>query len=528
MPNSTTTIYSDYDEFSKLIDRISVDDFDSQRRFCGPNNHKFGKLEIGNGSLCHKDRAELSLCGTKKERSINKWLRNRTSSLDFGVQITDKHGKTHPIHVNSNDNVLNFFEDLRFGRRTWLKRMTNAKFAAHRSLQATFFFAGNSRPTDPETLVMIDIDCKKFGTLEGALAFAQFLKEHFFPNLYIEVSTNGNGAHGFFVLEKCGLGADCINDLLLHRLQTWLRQVLSENDFDVENVEIKGTLPVIEWGESKYEVLDYRAGMLAKLPRIPTPEDEAALRETTLVSVDDLRSLPVVEERHEPKQSRVKQSSGLIASESITGKHIVEEELREIDGHYRAVAESLLDSHLLETSGRTKVTVEDVAIWLMLIKFFTENMNRDGSLPVERWREMWRALFQAGDINRSFCCQRFGIVRDYLSSLGLIAWQDESYRLGYINENGEYRKGKACKWKASDELMAMLQLPEVCEAEEGEKERTSFIRTNLLNFFRSLTRHPQSETIKPVLVDPEASLRINPDEIARFITPFEDFMGLAA
>ena len=528
MPNSYTSIYSAYDEFSKLIDKIAVEDFDGYRRFCGPNNQKFENLEVGNGSLCHKDREKLGLCGTKKERSINKWLRNRTSSLDFGVQITNKHGKTHPIHVNSNDTVLNFFEDLRFGRRTWLKRMTNAKFTAHRSSQATFFFAGNSRPNNPETLVMIDIDCKKFGTLEGALAFAQFLKEHFFPNLYIEVSTNGNGAHGFFVLEKCGLGAECINDLLLYRLQTWLRQVLSENDFDVENVEIKGTLPAIEWGESKYEVLDYRAGMLAKLPRIPMPEDEAALRETTLVTVDDLRRLPVVEERRIPRQRQAQQLSCRNVVGSITGKHIVEEELREIDGHYRAVAESLLDSHRLETRGKTKVTVEDVAIWLMLIKFFTQNMNRDGSLPVERWREMWRALFQAGDINRSFCCQRFGIIRDYLSSLGLIAWEDGSYRLGYIDENGEYRKGKACKWKASDELMAMLELPEVCEAEEGEKERTSFIRPNLLSFFKSLTRHPQSETIKPILVDPEAAMRINPDEIAQFITPFEEFMGLAA
>jgi len=528
MPNSTTSIYTDDEAFSQLIDRMSVDCFESRRRFCDPNILEIGNLEFESKNLCPKDWDNLDLCVPKKERSIYTWLRNRTSSLDFGVQITNKHGKTHPIHVNSNDTVLNFFEDLRFGRRPWLKKITNAKFAAHRNSVATFFFAGNSRPNATETLVMIDIDCKKFGTLEGALAFAEFLKEHFFPNLYIEVSTHGNGAHGFFVLEKCGCGADYINDLLLHRLQPWLRQLLSENDFDVENVEIKGTLPVIEWGETKYEVLTYKSGTLAKFPRIPTVEDEESLRNTTIVTVNDLQRLPIVEDKAKPS-SVSRQSSGTRqVSGSITGKHISDEELQEVDGHYRMVAETLMEAHQLKTSGRTVATVEDVAIFLMLLKFFTNNMNPDGSLPVKRWSEMWNSVKDAGDINRAFCCQRFSSIRDHLSKLGLLDWKDESYSIGWTDLDGQYHKGKAAKWKASEELMGMLQLPEVSQTEERKKGKTSFIRTTLLNFFKSLTRLPKSETIKPVLVDPEAPLRINPDEIARFITPFESFTGLAA
>ena len=235
-------------------------------------------------------------------------------------RLLDKKG-AHPIHINSNSKVENFFENLRFDRRVWLSKISNKNFADHRNEIETFYFAGNSRSKAAETLVLIDIDCKKVGSLDGALAFAEFLKEQFFPNLYIEVSTHGKGAHGFFVLEKCGCGAEHINDLLLKRLQTWLRQVLNENDFDVENVEIKGTLPVIDWGETKYEVLSYKSGTLAKFPRIPTLEDEEALRNTTIMTVNDLQRLPIVEQK--VKQSSESRASTTIrkVSESITGKH---------------------------------------------------------------------------------------------------------------------------------------------------------------------------------------------------------------
>lgn len=528
MPNSTTTIYSDYDEFSKLIDRISVDDFDSHRRFYGPNNQKFGKLESEITTFGSKDACIPELCGRKNKQAINKWLRDRTSSLDFGKEIVDKKGNAHPIHLNANKRVENFFEDLRFDRRAWLKKISDKNFEDHRNEIETFYFAGNSRPNASETLVLIDIDCKAFGSLKGALAFAKFLKEHFFSNLYIEVSTHGHGAHGFFVLEKCGCGAEHINGLLLHRLQPWLRRVLSENDFDVENVEIKGTLPVIDWGETKYEVLTYKSGTLAKYPRIPTVEDEESLRNTTVMTVNDLQRLPIVEEKTNQCSSSRPSSGTWQVSGSITGKHLSDDELQEVHGHYWMVAETLMEAHQIETSGKTVVTTEDVAIFLMLLNFFTNNMNPDGSLPVARWREMWKAVKDSGDIDRAFCCQRFCSIRDHLSKLGLLDWKDESYSIGWTDLDGQYHKGKAAKWKASEELMGMLELPKVSQTEEREKGKTSFIRTNLLDFFRSLTRLPQSETIKPILVVPEAPLRINPDEIAQFITPFEEFVGLAA
>ena len=94
------------------------------------------------------------------------------------------------------------------------------------------------------------------------------------------------------------------------------------------------------------------------------------------------------------------------------------------------LASAVMETHTLETNGRTVVTIEDVAIFLMLVKFFTNNMNKDGSLPVNRWRNLWNALFEAGDLNRAFCPQRFKAIRDYFSSLGLLDWADEKYWVG--------------------------------------------------------------------------------------------------
>lgn len=527
--------YRSYEEFSALVDSFfpDISDDDSQTPTFGP---KVGGVEANLrcrehvktfGPKVQTTQSSKVSTGRLKEQSIYTWLRNRTSGLDYGKEIAGRKGK-HPVHINKNEEVLAFFDDLRKGRRTWLDKIRNQDFIDHRKKKVTFYFAGDSKSKNDETLVLIDIDCKIMGTLKGAMAFAKFLKEHHFPNLYIEVSTHGNGAHGYFVLSKYGYGATVINNLLLHRLQTWLRKILAEQNFDVENVEIKGTLPVVEWGDEKYEALTYKSGTLAKLPRIETPEQEEQLRNTTVLTVNDLQNLPVIEEPKVNKSTKTRNPATAYVG-SISGKHISQDELGHLTGHYREVADSLMEVHALKTSGKTVATIEDVAIFLMLLKFFTDNMNPDGSLPVNRWSEMWKAVFEAGDINRTFCPQRFKVIRDHLSGLGLLDWQDENYRIGWTDEDGKYHKGKACKWRASKEFMAKLEIPVVAVLKkEGGGGGTSFIRTTLIEFFKFITQLPSEETTRPVLFDPEAPLRLNPDEINQFIKPFEAYTSLAA
>ena len=112
---------------------------------------------------------------------IETWLRKRTSHLDYGCKW-----KTKPIHCNKNETVIEFL----LGQRKWLGRMTNEKFTRHFSGEDTFYFAGNSFG---ESLFMIDIDCHERGSLAGAMAFAQFLKDNFFPGLYFEGPPTARG-----------------------------------------------------------------------------------------------------------------------------------------------------------------------------------------------------------------------------------------------------------------------------------------------------------------------------------------------
>ncbi len=242
--------------------------------------------------------------------------------------------------------------------------------------------------------------------------------------------------------------------------------------------------------------------------------------------MDELARLPVVED---VKKSAIgEQTAGREVVGSISGNVISQEELDKISGHYHDLAAALLNSHEIRTAGRSVVTNEDVAIFLMLLRFFSLNMNADGSLPVERWKKMWQALFEAGDIGRAFCPQRFKVIRDHLSSLGLLDWKDQTYCLGGYDQEGEYHKGRACKWQASDWLMEMLEEPAEQERYDVGGRRTSFIRTDFLKELQNLIQLPSEETIRPLRIELDRHLRLSPDDLIPLITPFEAFIGVAA
>src|SRR5690606_7865079 len=124
------------------------------------------------------------------------------------------------------------------------------------------------------------------GSLAGAIAFAEHLRDTRFPNLYFETSTNGNGVHGYIVVVKGDLGDEGLN-AVLGLLDRWLKSELSRGSWDVENVEVKGQAPVFGWGWNKFELLTYKSGQLAKLPREAVQRSEE-LRATTRITVEEL------------------------------------------------------------------------------------------------------------------------------------------------------------------------------------------------------------------------------------------------
>jgi hypothetical protein len=129
------------------------------------------------------------------------------------------------------------------------------------------------------------------------------------------------------------------------------------------------------------------------------------------------------------------------------------------------------------------VVEDDVAIFLMCLRFITSEMNADGTLPTRRFQALWTSLHECNDVSRAWNCHRFKAIRDHLSNLGLLEWADNTYTK---SGNGT---GRACKWKASNELLALL----IPKTQEGEKERTSFVATSAASDLGEPVSDPNTE-----------------------------------
>jgi hypothetical protein len=374
---------------------------------------------------------------TKQEREVIRWLRHFTSHLDVGRRIDGI-----PKHLNTNSRIASHFVNLhcysqpdcpirKKHRRTYLQSLRTRQLREHSADQETYYFTGSYKPEKP-ALIMIDVDCHRKGNLQGALAFASWLRSHHFANLYYEPSTNGKGAHAYLVIDKSGFSIPALKHLLFRRLQPWLNE--QAKGFDIELVEIKGLPPECQWGNDIYDLKAYKAGTLAKIPRgIFDRFDE--LRTTTVVSAWDLcQELP----DEEPKAEKA-----IVAKAgSFSGKHI---DCSKLDV-YRQIARDLLQGEIIATNSRHIVTEEDVAIFILLAEWFSKNMNADGSLPYARFKGLWDACYTAGDISRAFNCHRFAAIRNKCEEWELLSWEDNVYD-----------QNQACKWRFSDAFLGEIE-----------------------------------------------------------------------
>src|SRR5262245_13637547 len=124
-------------------------------------------------------------------KTITGLLRDLTSDLYFG---TKRAGEASAKPVVSEALFLRSYKQ-KF-------RWKVEQFDQHLAGKHTLYFVGQHRVRAPYTLAVIDIDCKKRGTLAGAKAFAEWIKANVIPGLVYEASTNGNGVHGYFIVGK--------------------------------------------------------------------------------------------------------------------------------------------------------------------------------------------------------------------------------------------------------------------------------------------------------------------------------------
>ena len=414
----------------------------------------------------------------KREHEAWKFLVPLISPWDYGWRWDGRVARPEKA------DVIEAFNARRHGKYRW----TRKKMAAHFSGESTLYFAAYGSSRASIVLGLFDIDCHDRGCLEHALAFAEHLKT-FFPTLYVEPSTNGNGVHGYFLMEKGGLGDEYARALFAN-LQVW-----AEDEYDrwqarnpdklIDGVEIKGSPARLKWS-AEGRLVDMTMGTLAKLPRQAVDRFDE-FKATARISVKTLSRLlgcVVLGEGVTGKVARARlgrprasmpvarASARTTRRGSTAGHPIGGEQLRRMPV-YREVAEGLLDGPI-PTSGRSVAIAEDLAIFVLLLVAFGEAPNADGSMPTKRFKAVWESMYERGEVDRPWNPNRFTALRNHLTKRSMIRWIDRRHVEGFVGDDGEYVKGKAARWAAGRQLVELIE--RTVERVGGEEEHLSYNR----------------------------------------------------
>jgi hypothetical protein len=198
-------------------------------------------------------------------QKLTAWLRDRTSSLDYGVEYRPEGKKPHPIHCNKQTALV----DLLSKTVKKINRLSNDDLDRHWTGQAKYYFTAQSDPKKPQTLCCLDADAHDYGTVDGCIRHLKVLAERLGLDALIEASERG--AHAYFILDKCGEEAGHVN-LVLKMLADEVKRELPS---DVQQVEVKGTCleitwgtgPMSYWGTGGRPVQRIKMGSLCTIPR---------------------------------------------------------------------------------------------------------------------------------------------------------------------------------------------------------------------------------------------------------------------
>jgi len=378
----------------------------------------------------------------KKRNTNYTWLNKLVSKLDYGL----KYGG-HPIHANKKTEVLSFLQR----KRSWIGGLTAKHLDMHTAGSQTFYYTCSA--AEGMTIPMIDIDCHRSGSLDGAKKFAEYLRG-VFPNLYYEVSTNGNGIHAYPLLLTHNHTPSEINSFL-KQFESWLLRQQDQQKFDVETIEVKGTCLV-------YEKNILTMGQLAKVPRGLNDRFEE-LKNTSVIDMDELTFdlIPSIKIPSIRNTGKTKETA--LPKKSCSGKLISTETIKK----YLKISDSILGGEELKINENVRIKKIDMAILIAIIEHCTANKNADGSMPTKRIKNLWDALYHAGDIDRQFNSQRYRFLRLIMKAKNLLEYQDERYF--YVPD----QKGKAAKWGFTASFMKTL-------IEIKRREETSFILGNFV------------------------------------------------
>jgi len=376
-----------------------------------------------------------------------KFLRQHVSRLNYGVKVPDL-GVRPEL---DEQRLISRYNDRRFGAA-----LRNDQFLDHFSGKQTYYFWGDHTASSPEILVNIDCDCGEAhggGTTEGCWAFMKLVKDRLFPGLYLEVSTNGQGVHGYLCFEKPGIKAALVRQVLKN-LDRYLKKLAVSVNADIACVEIKGLPPSIQYDHTG-KISQITFGQWAKLPRGAGVLDTCKVKyaDLALLDPDEIKVEAKPEDMVEPEPEAIKLESVKVGGRR-TGSfdcRVVRQETLDKLPELEKYAEGLLRQWTGATSfkaDRWTVTATDLAEFFALMMCMKPRP--DDSLPVRAIGRLWEEVYIAGDFSRPWNHHRFKAIRDLCSQHGHIDWIDHRF------QNLPERKGRCCRWQISFMLHGVL------------------------------------------------------------------------
>jgi hypothetical protein len=260
------------------------------------------------------------------------------------------------------------------------------------------------------------------------------------------------------VLKKHGLSATTVNKLLKD-FEQWLTR--RATGFDIEMVEVKGSCPEVTFDPAGHRrVARIKYGTFAKLPRGLDDAFED-LENTMMLYPHEVAQLPEEDYPCSDRNDEARANELLAIknkkvrrSGSIWGKHITEEDLACLS-RFKSIARKYMGADQLQ-AGRHVALADDFAIAFLLMRFFKQNPNEDGSLPTARVQKLWEALYDSGDVTRPWNHHRWKVIRDRMSMWGLLDWTDNKYEPGQF-VGGQWKPGRACKFEVTDGFFTVLE-----------------------------------------------------------------------
>ena len=114
--------------------------------------------------------------------------------------------------------------------------------------------------------------------------FAEFIKQTLFPGMYSRCSTNGNGVHGYIVVQKAGVNAQRVREACKN-LEHDLKGLAQAYNADISDVEIKGLPPLVHYRDNGH-IEEITFGSWAKVPRSTDVMDTCKVDYHTIAVLD--------------------------------------------------------------------------------------------------------------------------------------------------------------------------------------------------------------------------------------------------